>query len=62
MFHNYQKLTTLRIGSYLPVQYLILLVFLVAVMYRVTMEAMGGCSDVPIQIINKYLSLYIPIF
>ena len=61
MFHNYQKLTNLRIGSYIPVQYLILLVFLVAVMYSVTMEAMGRWPDFPIQIINKYLSLYIPI-
>ena len=61
MFHNYQKLTNLRIGSYLPVQYLILLVFLIVVMYRVTREAMGGCPDVPSQIINEYLSLCIPI-
>ena len=61
MFHNYQKLTTLRIDSYLLVQYHILLVFLVLITYRVTREAMVGCADVPSQIINEYLSLCISI-
>ena len=61
MFHNYQKLTIMRIGSYLLVQYLILLVFFVVVTYWVTREAMVGCPSIPTQINNVYLSSYMPI-
>ena len=62
MFHNYQKLTTLRIGSYLLVQYLILQAFLVVASYCVTRERMVWGPYVPTLNSNEYLSSYISIF